>query len=104
MKSIHMPRLDTVLMVEDTIKKLDNYPTKNQLWRALPKMVMWQTFSTILNYLEKSNKILVDKKGEIVWIFADNPKTRKLLKKSLPFPAKKPKTSEKPPNKGKKVN
>lgn len=84
-KVIHMPRLDTVLMVEDTIKKLDYYPTKNQLWRALPKMVMWQTFNLILEYLEKSNKIIIDKKGEIVWIFADNPKVKELLAKSVPY-------------------
>ena len=82
---LHMPRLDTVLMVEDTIKKLDYYPTKNQLWRALPRMVMWQTFNIILNYLIKSNKIIIDKDGEIVWIFADNPKIKELLAKSVPY-------------------
>jgi hypothetical protein len=82
---IHMPRLDTVLMVEDTIKKLDYYPTRNKLWRALPKMVMWQTFNVILDYLQKSNKIMIDKKGEIVWIFADNPKVRQLLAKSFAY-------------------
>ena len=82
---IHMPRLDTVLMVEDTIKKLNYYPTKNQLWRALPKSVMWQTFNVILKYLEKSNKILIEKSGEVVWIFADNPKAKELLAKSVPY-------------------
>ena len=80
-----MPRLDTVLMVEDTIKKLNYYPTKNQLWRALPKSVMWQTFNVILEYLQKSNKMLIDKNGEIVWIFADNPKIKELLVKSVPY-------------------
>jgi len=80
-----MPRLDTVLMVEDTIKELDYYPTKNRLWRALPKMVMWQTFNIILEYLEKSHKIIIDKKGEIVWIFADNPKVKRLLERSVPY-------------------
>ena len=84
-KIIHMPRLDTVLMVEDTIKKLDYYPTRNQLWRTLPKMIMWQTFNVILDYLEKSNKIIIDRKGEIIWIFADNPKIKELLAKSVPY-------------------
>jgi len=82
---IHRPRLDTVLMVEDTIKKLDYYPTKNQLWRALPKMVMWQTFNVILEYLIDSHKIIIDKDGKIVWIFADNKKVRELLAKSIPY-------------------
>ena len=81
---LHIPRLDTVLMVEDTIKKLDYYPTKNQLWRALPRMVMWQTFNIILDYLIKSNKIIIDN-GEIVWIFADNPRIKELLAKSVPY-------------------
>ena len=81
---IHMPRLDTVLMVEDTIKKLDYYPTKNQLWRSLPKSVMWQTFNVIIDYLEQSNKIIIDKEGEIVWVFADNPKLKELLRKAVP--------------------
>jgi hypothetical protein len=82
---LHMPRLDSVLMVEDTIKKLDYYPTKNQLWRALPKAMMWQTFNVILDYLVKSNKILFDREGKVVWIFADNPKIRELLAKSVPY-------------------
>ena len=82
---IHMPRLDSVLMVEDTIKKLDYYPTKNQLWRALPKAMMWQTFNVILDYLLKSNKIMIDKEGKVVWIFADNPKIKELLAKSIPY-------------------
>jgi hypothetical protein len=51
----------------------------------LPKMVMWQTFSIILEYLEKSHKIMVDKRGEIVWIFADNPKVKSLLENSVPY-------------------
>jgi len=80
-----MPRLDSVLMVEDTIKKLDYYPTRNQLWRALPKAMMWQTFNVILDYLIKSNKIIIDKEGKVIWIFADNPKVKDLLKKSVPY-------------------
>ena len=82
---IHRPRLDTVLMVEDTIKKLKYYPTKNQLWRALPKSVMWQTFNVILEYLIDSRKIIIDKTGEVVWIFADNKKIKKLLAKAKPY-------------------
>ena len=85
MKMLHRPRSDTTLMVEDTIKKIDYYPTKNQLWRALPKMVMWQTFNVILDYLVDSNKIIIDKDGKVVWIFADSEKLRELLRKSVPY-------------------
>lgn len=82
---IHMPRLDSVLMVEDTIKKLDIYPTKNQLWRALPKSMMWQTFNVILDYLVESKKVVIGRDGKVVWIFADNQKLKSLLEKSVPY-------------------
>ncbi len=87
-QTLHMPRLDTVLMVEDTIKKLDYYPTKNQLWRALPKMVMWQTLGLILEYLEKSNKILITKDKKIMWVAMDNRKLRKLFETSVKWEKK----------------
>jgi len=68
MEVIHQPRLDTVLMVENTIRKMKVYPNKMQLWKALPKQVMYQTFNVILKYLEKSGKI-VFKGNKIIWIW-----------------------------------
>lgn len=62
----HYPRLDTILMVEEAIKRSKN-KGKMQLWRSLPKKIMYQTFLLILGYLEKSGKIIIDK-GRIVWI------------------------------------
>ena len=78
----HMPRLDTIEMVEEAISDKKEFSSKNRLWRALPKQVQYHTLLTILNYLEKSNKIMYDKKGVILWIFADNPKIKKLHRKS----------------------
>jgi len=70
---LHYPRLDTVIMVEEAIKNAKEYPTKAELLRHLPKKMMYQTLLLILDYLEKSNKILVDPRdGRIVWIW--NPK------------------------------
>lgn len=80
---LHYPRLDTVLMIEDAIKKAGEYPTKTQLWRSLPKQVMYRTFNLVLDYLESSGKILIDTDGRIVWVFADNPKLRKLIRESV---------------------
>lgn len=71
MEVLHYPRLDTILMVEDTIKKLDFYPTKKELWERLPKKVQYQTFKIIIDYLESSNKLLIDKR-RIIWTF--NPR------------------------------
>lgn len=78
----HMPRLDTIEMVEDMISEQKEFSSKNKLWRALPKQVQYKTFTTILDYLEKSNKIMYDKEGTILWIFVDNPKLKKLHRES----------------------
>lgn len=71
-KTLHQPRLDTVLMVEETIKEHSAEFGKFQLWRNLPKSVMYQTFLRILDYLEYSNKIAYDKEGKVGWIFSPN--------------------------------
>jgi len=76
----HMPRLDTIQMVEDMLSEAKEFDSKNKLWRALPKQVQYKTFTTILDYLEKSNKIIYDKDGSILWIFADNKKLKNLHK------------------------
>lgn len=76
---IHYPRLDTVMMIEDAIRSAKEYPTKAELLRHLPKKVMYQTFNLVLEYLQRSNKIIVTKDGGIVWVFADSEKLRRLL-------------------------
>ena len=67
--SARFPRLDTVLMIEEFIKKNDGEYRKKQLWEALPKKMMYQTFSVALDYLIISGKVSVDKEGKIGWIF-----------------------------------
>lgn len=79
---LHYPRLDTVIMIEDAIRSAKEYPTKAELLRHLPKKVMYQTFNLVLDYLQRSNKIIVTKDGRIVWVFADSEKLRKLMVES----------------------
>lgn len=69
---IHYPSLKTVLMVEKAIEKEGEFRNKRQLWLSLPKKIMYQTLLIILDYLEASHKIFIDKDGSIVWIW--NPK------------------------------
>ncbi|MGI0087136.1 MAG: hypothetical protein ACREBI_04140 [Nitrosotalea sp.] len=76
------PTLDTIKMVEQALSKILQYPSKNSLWRALPRQVQYPTFKEVLDYLQESNKIMYDKDGAIIWIFADNAKLKKLLKTS----------------------
>ena len=66
---LHYPRLDTVLMVEETIKEHSGEFKKKQLWESLPRKVMYQTYCIIINYLLDSHKIAVDKEGKIGWIW-----------------------------------
>lgn len=74
---LHYPRLDTVIMVEETIRKLDYYPTRMELWNALPRKVMYQTFSMIIDYLVSLGKIIIDKDKKIVWVW--NPELIKRI-------------------------
>ncbi|MBD3397514.1 hypothetical protein GF412_00280 [Candidatus Micrarchaeota archaeon] len=70
-------------MVEELIKKAGTYPTKAELRRKLPKKIMYQTLLVILDYLEESNKIHIDRKtGEIVWIW-DPQGVKRLKEKGL---------------------
>jgi len=69
-------------MVEREIQRAKSYSTKKELWLSLPRKLQYQTFNRILDYLEGSNKILLDK-GGIVWTFPSNPKLRRLLSGSV---------------------
>ena len=67
-------------MVEETIQKYSQECGKYQLWKKLPKKMMYQTFQIILDYLEKSGKIMIDKDGCIIWTY--DPKSIKRLLKT----------------------
>ncbi|MEK6856057.1 MAG: hypothetical protein AABX66_02780 [Nanoarchaeota archaeon] len=69
---LHYPRLDSVLMVEKVIYDTSGTYTKKQLWERLPKKMMYQTFSVIIDYLLYAGRIAVDSEGKIAWIW--NPK------------------------------
>lgn len=79
----HSPTLNTVLMVEDTLKKMDeSVVTVAELKKKLPKQVNHNTLKRILEYLEVSNKIAVSMKG-ITWIHNPNPNLRKAISSGL---------------------
>ncbi len=76
---LRYPRLDTVLMIEESIRKSKSGKTMAEIWKSLPKKVMWQTFVTTLDYLTYSGKILIDEDKTIVWIW--NPKLLERVKR-----------------------
>jgi hypothetical protein len=69
------PTLQTVLMVEKFIDEHSSEFKKTELFNSLPKKMMWGTFNVILEYLYSNNKIGMDKKGVVVWIY--NPESYK---------------------------
>ncbi|MFH1430884.1 MAG: hypothetical protein ABIG37_00240 [Nanoarchaeota archaeon] len=79
---LHYPQLDSILMVEKTILEMKDYPTRMELWKALPKKMQYQTFKLILTYLEKSNKIMFDR-GKVIWIFPNNKKLNELIQRAI---------------------
>lgn len=80
---VRYPRLDTVLMVEDFIKEHDGEFRKKKLWEALPKGMMYQTFSIVIDYLLLSGKISVDSEGKIGWIFYPKEAEKRMRKAHL---------------------
>lgn len=74
---VRSPTLDTVLMVEHTINELSGEFNRTELWKNLPKKVMWQTYLVILDYLESINKIAFDRNNKIAYIW--NPKLARKL-------------------------
>ena len=71
MQVLHYPRLDTILNVENLLRKAKEPLSKNEIDRRLEKKIMRATLNVILEYLEKSGKIAQLKEG-ILWIHIDD--------------------------------
>jgi hypothetical protein len=67
-RNAHSPTLDTVMMVEETIKKLGAC-TITELYKALPRTVIYPTLTLIIEYFYLKGFIMSDKEGKIVWAY-----------------------------------
>jgi hypothetical protein len=76
---LRYPTLDTVLMIEDSIRKAKGDLTVREIWLSLPRRAMWQTFLAALDYLEYSGKIIIEEDKHVIWVWA--PKEVERLKK-----------------------
>lgn len=76
----HSPTLNTVLMVEETLKEAGELLTLAELKRRLPRKVMHQTLLQILDYLQISGKILIGTKG-ILWVFTERKELERLIQR-----------------------
>ena len=82
-KPEHWPTLNTVIMVENILRNLnESMISIAELKRKLPRQVNHNTLMLILQYLEESNKIFVSLKG-ITWVHNPNPKLRESMSKGL---------------------
>lgn len=64
------PTLKNILKVERLLAEHKEFDSKAQLVKKLDITMRPPVLNVILRYLEKSNKILLDKDGSIVWIYA----------------------------------
>jgi len=76
---LHSPNLNTVIMVEETLKDAGELISLAELKRRLPRKVMHQTIIQILDYLQISGKIVIGTKG-ILWTFTERKELDKLIK------------------------
>ncbi len=75
----HWPTLWTLLMIEKTVKEAELPPRRTDLWKSLPRRMMYQTFKRALDYLEASGKIMIDEDDRVVWVAVDNAKLQELF-------------------------
>ena len=82
-KTRRYPNLNTVLMVEDFLKKHRDMPIKvSELRKKLPRQVMYPTLKIILDYLQMSGKIIIGTKG-VQWIYVESEHLRKMIEGGL---------------------
>jgi len=72
---LRSPTLDTVIMIEKIIKENSGEFNRTEIWKKLPKKVMWQTYLVVLDYLQSINKIAFDKNDILGYIW--NPELAK---------------------------
>ena len=82
-KTAHSPTMDTILMVEETLKNMKGSEmTIAELKRKLPRQVNHNTLKLILEYLENSHKILVVVKG-IIWTHTSPETLRRMIREGV---------------------
>ena len=77
------PTLDTVLMIERTIEHYSGEFNRTELWKKLPKKVMWQTYLLVLDYLQSINEIAMDKNGTIGYIWSPEAAKKFMKRKRI---------------------
>lgn len=84
-KTVHSPTLDTIQMVEETIKNMEgSVMTMAELKQKLPRKVNHNTLKLILKYLERSHKIIADLEG-IIWVYTSQKTFDRMMKEGVEY-------------------
>ena len=78
----HSPTLDTILMVENALLAIGEYPTKKALRESLPRQIEYQTFNTVLSYLEASGKVMYNGRS-IIYTGINNEQLQALIDRGI---------------------
>jgi len=82
----YSPTLNTILMVEHTLKAAEgSIITVAELKRKLPKQINHNMFKVVLEYLEESGKIYVGMKG-ICWVHNPSRKMQDAIRRGYRWP------------------
>ena len=84
-QELKSPTLEIINIVEKIIDEYSGEFDKNQLFEKLPINISLTTFNTILNYLEKINKIITSDNGIITYIWDPELAIKYLTKKHLHY-------------------
>ncbi|WKT58744.1 hypothetical protein QVH35_05260 [Candidatus Nitrosotenuis chungbukensis] len=76
------PTLKNILKVEQLFAKHKEFDSKVQLAKKLDATMRPPVLNVILKYLERSNKILIDGDGSLVWVYA-SPKAKSSWEKAV---------------------
>ena len=79
-KVLHSPTLETVQMVEETLREAKEVLSIAEIKRRLPRKVHHNTLKVILSYLQQSGKIEFTPDGA-VWIFMPKEDIAAILNK-----------------------
>jgi DNA-binding TFAR19-related protein (PDSD5 family) len=79
-KALHSPTLETVQMVETTLKEAKEVLSIAEIKRRLPRKVNHNTLKVILSYLQQSGKIEFTLQGA-VWVFMPKEDIAAILSK-----------------------
>lgn len=63
------PSLKSIKMIEDFVIEHSGEYTRTEIWKNLPRGMMYQTYKKAFDYLVDSNKIIFDRKNKAIWIF-----------------------------------